>query len=55
MSLADDSKEAEIKALPLIDSIADLIEIVDIEADENDTLDHDSIFFLLIYHLCKGL
>ena len=57
MSLADDNEdeEAEIKTLPLIDSIADLIEIVDIEADENDTLDHDSIFFLLIYHLCKGL
>ena len=39
MSLADDNKdeEAEIKTLPLIDSIADLIEIDDIEADENDS------------------
>ena len=54
MSLADDNKdeEAEIKTLPLIDSIADLIEIDDIEADENDTLDQDSILFLLIYYLC---
>ena len=41
ISLADDNEneEAEIKALPLIDSSADLIEIDDIEEDENDTLD----------------
>ena len=57
MSLADDNEdeEAEIKTLPLIDSIADLKKIDAIEANENDTLDHDSIFFLLMYYLCKGL
>ena len=39
MSLADDNEdeEAEIKALPLIESNADLIDIDDIEADENDS------------------
>ena len=52
MSLSENNKdeEAEIKALPLIDSSADLIEIDDIKADENDTLDQDMIFFLLIYY-----
>ena len=57
MSLAGDNEdeEAEIKALPLIDSNTDLKKIDDIEANKNDTLDHDSILFLLIYHLCKGL
>ena len=51
---SNEDEQAEIKALPSIDSSADLIEIDDIEVDENDTLDEDSIFFLLIYHLCKG-
>ena len=41
MSLADDNEgeEAEIKALPLTDSSADLIESDNIEEDQNDTLD----------------
>ena len=41
MSIAENNEdeEAEIKALPLIGSSADVIEIDDIEADEKDTLD----------------
>ena len=53
MSLEDDNEDekAKIKALPLIDSSADLIEFDDTEADENDsrsTLHFLSSYLLLI-------
>ena len=51
MSLEDDNEDekAKIKALPLIDSSADLIEIDDIEADENDS--RSTLHFLSSYLL----
>ena len=51
MSLEDDNEDekAKIKALPLIDSSAELIEIDDIKADENDS--RSTLHFLSSYLL----
>ena len=51
MRLEDDNEDekAKIKALPLIDSSADLIKIDDIEADENDS--RSTLHFLSSYLL----
>ena len=48
LAVDNEDEDAELKAM--VDASADLIEIDDIEADENDTLDQDSILFLLIYY-----
>ena len=55
MSLADDNGDIYPDFKAFVDSGAYFIQIADNEADEKDALDEDSIFFLLSYHLCKGL